>query len=491
MSSKPLPTPDILGDLLGRPPAPIKINMNTIRVDGGTQMRAGLDEPTVKEYYDTLYTQELVGEWPFPPVIVFHDGESYWLGDGFHRLEAVKRLLNGNRVHEIPADVRAGTRRDAILFAAQANANHGLRRSHADKHRAVETILRDDEWSQWSDREIARRCNVSADLVGAVRKKLAPPVTVGNDSEPAARTFVTKHGATATMQVGNIGKTQPSYAAVWVIERAVKSTIEQHVPRAEATQTHADELHQAARTPGCALMRDIEATLDARDTEFRRQDLVQAMHNVASQMEQDLRNKQPPTVEDGDVQTSSNNIPYVDSQAQPSAAVVAEPPVSMRDGYDGDEWYTPEEIIRTAAHVLGRIDCDPATCELAQSVVQAATYFTRIDDGLKQPWNGSIWLNPPYSAPQAWTDKLFLEMATGRCQQAIVLVNNATETAWFQRLLSESKLVCFPSRRLAFWRHDHKDVGARQGQALFYFGPKADAFYSAFSATGVVLRRLK
>lgn len=659
--AKPLPTPDILGDLLGRDLAKKQmVNINTVRVDGGTQMRAGLNEATVQEYYDTLYTQERVTDWPFPPIVVFHDGQDNWLADGFHRLEAVRRLLKGNQVHEIPADIRAGTRRDAIIHAAGANANHGLRRSQADKRRAVETMLRDDEWRQWSDREIARSCNVSADLVGTVRKELANDVTVVSDSEPATRTFVTKHGTPATMQVGNINaKREPSYASVWRLESVVSSVATHNYPRAESSAAAA--LRAAARDNRNPLRTLIEDGLDNLNLEFRGSDLNQAINNVASQLEQKLRREQTPTVDVPiKMAPSSNNVPYQNTPAEPwetatqgtqlagksladytdedwaEAAridahrraeeavtvgidsepvpvrtvvdpllfkvaddaysapelskkkirkpffydgamwtcvgvsyggthnpestraeclrlhVVGEPiapgerpsmyletaytagtvvthggftyvlgaqwmyvkrgaapvtvdsdsetpepapavddvPVSFRADYDSDEWYTPEEITRTAHHVMGSIDLDPATCELAQTSVQAGNYFTKVDDGLGQPWTGNVWLNPPYSAPQVWIDKLFAEMASGRVSQAIVLVNNATETAWFQRLLTESKLVCFPARRLAFWRHDHSNVAGRQGQALFYFGNRADAFFSSFSATGAVLRRL-
>ena len=323
--AKTLPTPDILGDLLGRDPTKTqKININAIRVDGGTQMRAGLNEATVQEYYDTLYTQERVTEWPFPPIVVFYDGQDHWLGDGFHRLEAVKRLLKGNLVHEIPADIRAGTRRDAILHAAGANANHGLRRSHADKRRSVETLLRDEEWRQWSDREIARSCNVSADLVGTVRKELAPPVTVGNDSEtPAERTYVTRHGTPATMQVGNINaKREPSYASVWEIERKVSAVIEKDYPG--LTEVNFKALRAAASDSGSALRHKCEQALDAADIEFRGRDLVQAIHNVIAQLEQQLRRQQTPTVDVPiKMASSSNNVPYANSTpAEPWTAVV-------------------------------------------------------------------------------------------------------------------------------------------------------------------------
>ena len=83
---------------------------------------------------------------------VFYDGQAYWLADGFHRVRAAQEAgLAG-----INADVRQGTRRDAVLFSAGANAVHGLRRSNADKRRAVETLLNDEEWRAWSDNEIAR-----------------------------------------------------------------------------------------------------------------------------------------------------------------------------------------------------------------------------------------------------------------------------------------------------------------------------------------------
>lgn len=99
------------------------------------------------------------------PVTVFYDGSEYWLADGFHRAAASE----GCQRTEIQADVRPGSRRDACLAAAGANATHGLRRSNADKRRAVVLLLQDEEWSQWSDREIARRCGVSHTFVSNLR----------------------------------------------------------------------------------------------------------------------------------------------------------------------------------------------------------------------------------------------------------------------------------------------------------------------------------
>src|SRR5205085_9681775 len=110
--------------------------------------------------------QRADGGLRFPPIIVFSDGKDHWLADGFHRVLAAKKA----GLTEIAADVRPGTRRDALLFAISSNSAHGLARSRADQRKAVALLLDDGEWSQWSDREIARRCQVSNFLVSRMRR---------------------------------------------------------------------------------------------------------------------------------------------------------------------------------------------------------------------------------------------------------------------------------------------------------------------------------
>ena len=68
--------------------------------------------------------------------------------------------------------MREGTLRDAILFSFSANGTHGLRRTAADKRKAVMAMLEDIEWQDWSDREIARQCCVSHPFVSAIRKEM-------------------------------------------------------------------------------------------------------------------------------------------------------------------------------------------------------------------------------------------------------------------------------------------------------------------------------
>lgn len=137
-----------------------RIAISKIRTDGGTQPRKGLDDATV-----TQYTESVKAKAKFPPVVVYYDGAAYWLADGFHRLQAHRNAQK----RAILADIRQGNLREAILHSAGANATHGLRRSNDDKRRAVMCLLDDPEWSQWSDRAIAKRCNVSQPFVSKLR----------------------------------------------------------------------------------------------------------------------------------------------------------------------------------------------------------------------------------------------------------------------------------------------------------------------------------
>ncbi len=134
-------------------------------VGGGSsaQMRVEMKPDVVREYAD-----DMAAGATFPPVVVYHDGTGYWLGDGFHRVEAARKLE-----HEtIEAEVLDGDVRQAILHGIGSNASHGLRRTQADKRRAVERLLHDDEWSKWSNRKIGEAAKVDHKTVAKVRREL-------------------------------------------------------------------------------------------------------------------------------------------------------------------------------------------------------------------------------------------------------------------------------------------------------------------------------
>lgn len=139
--------------------------LEKMRLDGGTQSRAVTDMDTVIKYaYDMEHGHV------FPPVIVFYDGTDHWLADGFQRFKAAVEL----QWDRILADIRQGTRRDAILYSCGANAAHGLPRTNEDKRRAVRKLLEDEEWMSWSDVKIADIACVSHDFVSRLREELHP-----------------------------------------------------------------------------------------------------------------------------------------------------------------------------------------------------------------------------------------------------------------------------------------------------------------------------
>ena len=283
-----MPTPDIMRDVLVAKTGPELIPLAKIRVDGGTQMRAGLNEDTVKEYAEKFLSHHAWGD--FPPVVLYYDGTDYWVGDGFHRIAAYQRACPGDpATNTVHADVRAGDRRDAVLFAAGANANHGLRRTQADKRRSVETLLRDADWQKWSDREIARICHVSADLVGDVRKVLAPTVTVGNDSE---RTYTNRHGGTSTMNTANIGTSRPvatAKAELWQLEWAASQAIREFYRDENEMRTAWSDMRASARSMNGGFWLAAMKVCDNHRFAFERADLAKAIVSVADQRERQER----------------------------------------------------------------------------------------------------------------------------------------------------------------------------------------------------------
>lgn len=175
---------------------------------------------------------------------------------------------------------------------------------------------------------------------------------------------------------------------------------------------------------------------------------------------------------------------------RPAAEVIREYKPHVAHNSGNNEWYTPADIIEAARQAMGGIDCDPASCELANVTVKASVYYTAEQDGLTQQWNGSVWMNPPYAQPHCadFCAKLVEEVDSQRVQQACVLVNNATETQWFQMLLSYADAVCFPRGRVRFIDADGKQTGAPlQGQAILYLGDNVSAFIAAFNSFGPLL----
>lgn len=154
-----------------------------------------------------------------------------------------------------------------------------------------------------------------------------------------------------------------------------------------------------------------------------------------------------------------------------------------------NEHYTPTEYVEAARRVLGGIDLDPASCKEANKVVQAAQFFTVQDDGLRQRWEGSVWLNPPYGGLSGkFIEKLVDEHRAGDVDAAIALVNaHCTDTKWFQPLWEY--VLCFTNHRIDFSGDDTRS-GSTHGSVFAYLGDKPELFKQEFSAFGAVVVKL-
>lgn len=174
-------------------PNVIALPLALLLLESSIQPREGVTASTVNEYA-ALYTDghELA------PIMVYQEGSEYWVADGFHRVAAAQQAgLSG-----IAAEVRQGTKRDALLYAAGAN-KHGKPMSNEDKRRVVMRMLEDEEWGGWTDSEIARHCGVSDKTVAKYRGELSSefPKIATSPTRMAMR-----NGTSYPMQTANIGK---------------------------------------------------------------------------------------------------------------------------------------------------------------------------------------------------------------------------------------------------------------------------------------------
>lgn len=160
------------------------VKLDDIALDKATQMRASINRNAILDYAEL----EAEGSEP-PPIILFYrvGQKKYHVGDGWHRIFAKRKL--GKKT--IQAEVRDGSRRDAILFAASANLKHGVRPTLDDRRKACITLLKDPEWYKWTDTTIAKQCGLNAKTVAKYRDWMEP-------NEPATkeevRSYVDRKG---------------------------------------------------------------------------------------------------------------------------------------------------------------------------------------------------------------------------------------------------------------------------------------------------------
>ena len=105
---------------------------------------------------------------------------------------------------------------------------------------------------------------------------------------------------------------------------------------------------------------------------------------------------------------------------------------------------------------------------------------------MSKQWRGKVWMNPPYGTDLIgkFTEKFADEYTAGSITEGIVLVNNATETAWFSYLVEAAAAVVFPHGRIKYYSPTKESNAPLQGQAFIYFGLNPEKFLEVFGGVG-------
>ena len=196
-----------------------KLNLNVIRLDGGTQPRFQLNQDSVKEFAEKMKDGEI-----FPPLTVFHDGSEYWLAGGFTRYHAIK----SNGFTSAECEVINGTLREASLYAKGDNGKHGKPLTAEEIRANIRSTIEDEEYGKWSNNKIAKALNTSTMTVARVRIAMQDEAK-SKGEQPKDRKYIDRHGNEVTMNTENIGKkdaprktTKPDMTSKLVSEEIVE-----------------------------------------------------------------------------------------------------------------------------------------------------------------------------------------------------------------------------------------------------------------------------
>ena len=134
-------------------------------------------------------------------------------------------------------------------------------------------------------------------------------------------------------------------------------------------------------------------------------------------------------------------------------------------GHDeGDEWYTPQWLFDSLGVQFAIDVCAPE--DLAHVTTPADRYFNQQDDGLAQPWTGTVWCNPPYSAPEAWATKCIEH------GDALLLTHIPMNAEWCARVWNACAGIRL-FQAIEFVRPDGKTQRPGSWLQLAAFGSKA------------------
>lgn len=209
------------------------VSIDNVEFDDTIQCRTGIVESAVDDYAEVWKANRKEARYVFQsPIVLFFDGEHYWIGDGWHRLIAARRVGRA----EVFSQVHRGGRNEAMKYALSANAENGLRRTNDDKRKAVRIAQR--EFPDASARKIAQLVQVSHAFVnklvkepGAVISSEAarprPKSAGGNVSTPPLVSEPVKPQSDEATMANQPTSSQPREPMV--LQKKADSLIQKHV----------------------------------------------------------------------------------------------------------------------------------------------------------------------------------------------------------------------------------------------------------------------
>jgi phage N-6-adenine-methyltransferase len=145
-----------------------------------------------------------------------------------------------------------------------------------------------------------------------------------------------------------------------------------------------------------------------------------------------------------------------------------------------DEWASPRELVEPLDTAVNGFDLDP--CSGAEVSPFADKTYTESDNGLSQPWSGTVWVNPPYSAMDTWTEKAIAEIEN--TETICYLCKGDSSTEWWQTAAQEATVICAIDHRLQF---GDGDSSAPFASHIVVFGRASNTLISELQNHGVVL----
>ncbi|WP_446444847.1 hypothetical protein [Shewanella sp. 1180_01] len=186
--------------------------------------------------------------------------------------------------------------------------------------------------------------------------------------------------------------------------------------------------------------------------------------------------------------------------------------INQSNAEQGFEYYTPQPWPQLASQLMGGIDLDPASNDIANASINAKTIFTKEIDGLSQPWHGTVWMNHPFHRGEQpcptkckkkacikrghhidkpipgnsdWINKVIYEYESGHIKEAVIITFCNSSEGWLLPLLKYSQ--CFPHGRVHYKKADgSKADSCTKGSVITYIGKNIAEFARLFGEHGTI-----